>query len=45
MPTSVAAAAVSEAGLMADEDLVRAERVAAGAAGGRLRYPLVSRGL
>jgi hypothetical protein len=39
------AAAVAEAGLMTDEDLVRAELVAVGAARGRVSDPLLSRGL
>jgi len=39
------AAAVPEARLMTNQDLVRAEGVAVGAVGGRLRHPLPAAGL
>jgi hypothetical protein len=45
VPARVTASGVTEAGDMANEDLIRAERVAVGASRGRMRDPLPGRGL
>jgi hypothetical protein len=45
MPAGVSSPAVSEAGSVPDEDLVRPERVPVGAMRGRVGDPLPGRGL